>query len=138
MKHLNDLKEKIDKLTAKMDVLESARKTYYELSFERDRLNEEYREKLYKHDLFVLKIKTKYKEPTYPEMGSLSENGSASFDNKEEADKLVKMLREKSYTYGYVLVWDGPGEYVIEPSYKYDHDNDIIYTATFKRINNGL
>jgi hypothetical protein len=128
-----ELKAKIDTISFQMAELEPARNKYQELSFERGKLQEEYNEKTYRYDLLVLKMKTKYHEPEYPYMGGVAENGSANFDNQEDAEKLVKLLRQRSYTYGYLLVWDGPGEYVVEPDYKYDHDGDVIYTATFKK-----
>ncbi len=82
---------------------------------------------------FDLINKTEYMEPSYPGMGCTASNGSAIFQNKEQAKALVESL-QISYTYGYVLEWDGRGEYRVEPSYHYDHDRDVVYTATFKKV----
>ncbi len=77
---------------------------------------------------------TKYVEPDYPSMGFPGVAGSAIFTGKRQANKLLGILNKNtSYYYVYVLEWDGKGEYIVEPHYKYDHDNEIVYTAIIKK-----
>jgi hypothetical protein len=73
---------------------------------------------------------TMYTEPTYPAMGEAGAPGYAYFASEEQAKELVKVLTT-SYYYAYVVVWGGPGDYRVDPTYKYDHDSEVIYTATF-------
>lgn len=82
-------------------------------------------------------LATDFQECTYPGMGRLGENGSCYLINEEVGKTLVNILKERSYTYGYVLKYSGPGEYIVEPSYSHDHDRDIIYTATIKKEENN-
>lgn len=56
------------------------------------------------------------------------------FKSKEQAEALTKSLNDFSGYYAqYILEWDGSGEYIVDPGYRYDHDGDIVYFATFKK-----
>ena len=69
---------------------------------------------------------------TYPDMGCEAENGSATFSSKHQAETLINALRDNSnYYYAYLLEWQGVGKYKVVPQWKYDHDNEIVYTARF-------
>lgn len=73
-----------------------------------------------------------YVDPQYPSIGYPGSDGSAIFQNKDQADVLVRVLCSNStYYHGYILEWDGPGVYAVVPSYRHDHDGDVVYTATF-------
>jgi len=78
---------------------------------------------------------TKYVECEYPSMGFMGEDGHCTLENKKQADALLKALKDNTtYYYAYILEWNGKGEYIVEPSYNYDHDNEIVYTATIKKV----
>ena len=75
---------------------------------------------------------TKFVECEYPLMGVEASNGIAHFEDQDQADELLIHLRkDASYYYAYVLEWKGPGSYIVKPEYRYDHDNEVIYTARF-------
>ena len=79
--------------------------------------------------------KCSYKEPYYPSMGVEGSNGYATFNDFKDAESLISANIE-TYGYGktFVLEWNGPGNYVVEPEYGYDHDGDVVYTATFRKL----
>lgn len=61
-------------------------------------------------------------------------SGSAVFTSKEQAERFTKLLNNNSdYYYVYVLEWSDIGEYSAIPTYRVDHDNDEIYTCTFRK-----
>lgn len=131
---LQQLEEKIKELRAEMDALEPARARYYELSTKAHELNKEMTARKYASNLSAAIFKCSYQEPEYPRMGESGRNGSVFFKTKEDAEELITLL-QRGYTYGYRLNWSVPGLYVVEPDWKYDHDGDVIYTATFTKDN---
>ena len=130
MVDLNKLKEEIERLRPQYE-------RYMELSSTYSKEMEDERERTKRARLFHLEYKCKYEHPTYPDMGVEGSEGSAQFENKEEADELLSLLRNQSYYYGYWIKWEGPGEYRVEPSYKHDHDKEVVYMATFKKKIDG-
>jgi hypothetical protein len=130
---LESIKARIDSLTSEMQELEPARAKYYEISGRVYELKKELDLRSKAHAKSTVIYNTSYQEPEYPEMGTPGRNGSANFETEELANELIKALVWTNYYHGYRLEWSGPGAYVVEPSYEYDHDHEIIYTATFKK-----
>ena len=126
-------KKKLQELLLEQQKLEPARKKYYELSIESCKLADSIREREKQELRWALIRKTDYEEPEYPDMGVQGCNGSAVFGDEKTAKELVTLLRDRTYYYGYLLEWSGPGRYTVVPSYKHDHDNEVIYTATFQK-----
>ena len=82
------------------------------------------------NELWKLKEKCKWETCGFPSMGSASYNGSVEFENKDQAEKLLELLRENSsYYYTYTLDYDDPGKYNVIPYWRTDHDNEPVYTA---------
>jgi len=129
---IDDLKEKIDKIKPIVD-------EYYELSRIYNQKKKDFDNLKEKETFFRLKKDTKYEECEFPKMGKMGFNGSVKFQNQEQAELLLESLRKDSnYRYAYILKWEGNGEYIIEPDWKYDRDGEILYTATFVRSNNEI
>jgi hypothetical protein len=126
--------ELIDSLKAEMDTLKPSVDRYFEVSRQHGKLVEERRKDDERKKRMKAIWDASYEAPEYPSMGVAGSNGSATFKTEEQAKELVQLLVwGGSYTYGYELKWDGPGDYVVEPDYKYDHDRDVIYTAKFRK-----
>lgn len=92
--------------------------------------------------LTQLLVDAQYQEPVYPEIsyedGDAYEvdsgtNGSCVLKSEPEAKDLIARLVSQNYYYGHDFKWQGAGLYTIVPSWKYDHDGEVIYTATYKR-----
>jgi len=67
-------------------------------------------------------------------MGCEGKNGSVYFKTKDQAEKLLSLLRKNSsYYYAYILKWNDLGEYIVKPEWDYDHDGEIIYTAKIEK-----
>jgi len=127
--------DRIDLLSKEMDELKPMMSRYYEASHEYYELCKRRDEQKKWADRNRLSIMCQYQEPEYPYVGQSGEDGSAYFHNQQDAEDLIKALRaSSSYGKGYVLKWSEPGRYVVEPSYRYDHDRDMVYTATFRRM----
>jgi len=78
-------------------------------------------------------------EPEYPSMGYPSENGYARFKCRDIADDLIEaLIKNSSYFYAHVLEWEGRGYYDVVPTWKDDHDGQVIYTATFKKRSDSM
>lgn len=120
----------LETLEARLEELRPAKEEYMRIWHEVYKLRDEKK----KQDGLNLIEKTKYIEPEYPDMGVSERNGSARFESEEQATQLQKVLASGSYYFGYEIDWSGPGNYVVVPSYSYDHDNEVIYTATFERL----
>lgn len=129
------LKKKDTKwLRAREKELEPLREEYYLISHILDDRHKEEEQKKKWARRHKLVAQTDFVECDYPYMGSVADNGRATFKSRKQAEDLVDSLREGSgYMYGYWLEWSGKGEYIVEPSYSHDHDGDVIYTATFKK-----
>lgn len=124
---LKDLERQMEDLKPVVD-------EYYTLQREYNIKKKKYEKQKKMEEFFRLKRETKYVECTYPEMGTESSNGSAYFKNENEANNLLTALRHNSsYYYAYILEWSGKGDYIVEPDWKYDHDGEIVYTATIKK-----
>lgn len=83
--------------------------------------------------------KTSYEAPEYPqfdydldEMGSEQRDGKCVFTNQEESEELVGKLIQQSYYYGHYFKWQGPGRYLIKPSWEYDCSGEVIYSAHYE------
>lgn len=132
-KSIEELEKEMAEIDSQMSELKAGVDLYYTLSRKHTVLHKEHKIKAYNAELRRLDLMTNYTPPRYPEMGIEGELGSASFKNKEQAERLVELLRQPSYYHGYKLVWDGPGDYIVEPDYKYDHDGETVWLATFKK-----
>lgn len=122
---LEELQNEMDELKPKVD-------KYYELSRIHNQKHKEFEKMKKRENLSRLVVDTEYEECEYAEMGSVASDGSAIFKDKEQAESLLFALRNNSnYYYAYVLKWNGEGNYIVKPDWKYDHDGDIVYTATF-------
>lgn len=128
-----ELEEKALEIRKEMASLEEAKNRYFDLSTQAYKLEKEIRLTTNSKQLFKLILATGYIEPTYPAMGHELEDGYAHFDSQGQAEDLIAALRKNNnyYIYGYVLKWSGEGKYKVEPTYHYDHDGEIIFTATF-------
>jgi hypothetical protein len=111
------------------DLLSAIQKKSYDLGNVLEKRAKELKSKR----LQELLKKTGYVEPEYPTMGVSGSDGVCVFSNEDEAKELIEILIWQSYTYAHDLHWTGPGTYQIIPEYKYDHDNDLIYTAVYKK-----
>lgn len=85
---------------------------------------------------------TNYEEPVYPEISyesgdaeevSEGENGSCILESPAVAEELINILVSQSYYYGHNFKWQGPGKYRIIPTWSWDHDGEVIYTATYEK-----
>jgi hypothetical protein len=132
-KSIQELETEMAEIVSQMGELKTAVDRYHTLSHKHSALSKEHKTKAYNAELRRLEFTTNYTPPKYPEMGVEGELGSATFKNEEDAKKLVDLLRQPSYYHGYKLVWDGPGDYNVEPDYKHDHDGEVIWLATFKK-----
>lgn len=132
MNRLAQLQKQINRLTEDVDGLKPAYERYKEASSKLNDLKKEY-SRIYLTERFnTLLQETEYREPDYPSVGQVASNGYALLSSKEQAEELQNHLRSNgSYYYGYKIEWAGPGPYKVVPSYKYDHDGEIIYSATF-------
>lgn len=128
-------KDKLKALEAELSKLSEIKDRYYIVLNEASKLREKVNLAERHNNVHRLSLKCNYIEPVYPDMGVTGENGSALFINKEDAELLVKyLLQASSYYNSYKLEWSEPGEYAVIPSYRRDHDNEVIYTATFVKI----
>jgi len=133
-KKLSEKREELKRLEAERDTYEEARSKYYQLTDKIYKLAEHIKEQENSNSLGNLSFRANYVACEYPRMGHSGENGSAEFDTQDLADKLIAILNNtSSYYYAHKVVWSGPGKYIVKPSYKYDHDHEIIYTATFEK-----
>ena len=124
---LKEIEDKISELKPFVD-------KYYELNNEYNQKKKSFDKQKKYEELFRLKRETKYNECEYPSMGCEESNGSVEFKSKKQAESLLNALRSNSnYYYSYILKWDGVGQYIIKPDWKYDHDKEIVYTATIKK-----
>lgn len=128
----------LDKMKAELDELrpqhEAISSRYYELSRAYTKACEAKAEREKRNRLWKLESKCSYEEPEYPSMGSPGRNGSARFTDQAEAEELVTLLRSRvRYYKAYVLKWNGPGNYDVIPDWRYDHDREVVYTATFEK-----
>jgi hypothetical protein len=121
-RQMNDLKPIVDE--------------YYKIQRDYNLKKKEYDKQKKWENLVKLKRETSYVECTYPEMGTESSNGSVFFEDDQQANNLLNALRSNaSYYYAYIIEWSGKGKYIVEPDWKYDHDGEIVYTATIKKDN---
>ena len=127
--------EKMEKLREERDSLKKSYDRYFQVSSELQKLSEKQAQEEKRSKYYSIARKCRYVEAENPRMGSPGENGFAFFESKADADDFIEALRKFNdwYGQGYVLEWSGPGEYTVEPSYKYDCDGDVVYTATFKK-----
>lgn len=93
--------------------------------------NKKLREKQAHDRLQFLLQETEYQDPEYPDMGIAGTDGYCLFTSEAQAVELTQALKHQSYYYAHDLKYSGPGKYKIEPSWDRDHDNEIIYTATY-------
>ena len=122
---------------AEIDSLKPAYDRYLELSRQLYKLEKELKEKTKKERLRRLLFVTYYEDPTEPSMGVSGELGSANFKDMQIAMDLISALNENSGYYRiYDLKWTEPGAYEIEAIYKYDHDNELIWTYEFRKSKN--
>jgi hypothetical protein len=129
-----ELKAKIAELNEEMEQLEPARAKYYKLSHERSKLVDELQYLEKRSKLRKAEMRTNYIPCEYPSIGIAGANGSATFASEEQMDNLVAALNSNSSYYNhYKGIWSEPGDYIMEPDYRRDHDGDIVYTATFKK-----
>lgn len=124
-------RERLAYLKTEMDLLRSAVDQYHHLSFEHSKLAEKILKEDREDTLNQLISETKFIECKYPSIGWPGEIGVAEFVSEDQAQALIAILKSSDYTYGYILKWDGPGQYIVDPDFDYDHDGDVIYTATF-------
>lgn len=127
-------KERIKEIETRMDELKAAHYEYNTLSTELSDLKrkEHAKEKLTKYWAAV--DKCKYVAPEYPSMGEVGNNGSAFFETVEDARQLIAVLNlNNGYSHAFDMKWTTPGWYIAEPDWRYDHDNDIIYTTIFTK-----
>ena len=131
MKILDELK--LEQLNTQIEVLLPSVSLYDKLYDERYKLRKKITKEKVENDYSNLRDKVNFIECVYPRMGSAGQNGSAYFIDKELADNFIVTLRayHKSYYYAYVLHWNGPGKYRVEPDHNHDHDNQTVYTANF-------
>lgn len=138
MKPLTDKElEKIEELKKQKLNLKAAYDLYNLVDRDLSNLNRRLKEQKEYEEYHKIIKDCEYRGPEYARMGSSPENGYAYFKSQEQAKLLVKTLAhgyERSYAFGYELEWEGPGPYKVEPSWSYDHDRDVVYTATFKKI----
>lgn len=128
-------KEKLQQLKNELETLRSSYDRYCKVNTEIYSLEFKIKQREDSDRLFILSFKTLFTECEYPSMGTPGCDGGAVFDSEEEARDLIKQLRTNStYSKAYRLVWSGPGEYRVIPDYDYDHDGDIIYSATFIKM----
>lgn len=128
--------EKMKELAAQVEHLKPLVDKYFEASNQLGKLTEKRRlEEIYSRH-HRLAIKCNYQPPEYPSMGYVAENGFATFQDENEADDFIRSLREytSSYYKNFVLKWSGAGDYLVEPTYRIDHDGDTVYVTNFKRI----
>ena len=105
---------------------------YYALQRKYHKKKKIFEEMKKQENLSTLIKECKYRECEYPDMGYSAEDGEATFESKNQGESLIRALRAKaSYYYAYVLEWNGVGKYKVVPSWKYDHDSEVVYTATF-------
>lgn len=126
--------EHIEALSKEKSTLQSSVDRFFEISHALDKLQKKKRESDAIDRLNKYEDLCKYVAPEFPSMGYAAENGYAVFEKWSDALDLVKVLNEfTNYYVSYVLDWQGPGNYVIVPTWAYDHDKDIVHTATFKK-----
>jgi len=125
-------KERYEALKKEMKELEPAKDRYFELSFEAGKLSKQITQYEKESRLNRLEYETKFKNCEFHGMGSVAENGEATFENEEQAVNLCMALSEGNYHKAYhVKDWKGPGRYDCVPQWKYDHDRDVIYSGVF-------
>jgi len=86
-----------------------------------------------KQGLSRIKNLTNFKDCEFPSMGYYGVNGSCNVENEEQLKELCKQLN-LSIGYGkyyYYKKYEGSGDYLLIPDWKYDHDGDIVYKGEF-------
>lgn len=135
MSKTQKLQEQLSALKLEMIKLEPQRARYYEVSRLYSEVEKEYKEILKSRNYEEATWKTNYNPPDFPSMGNTGFSGSATFNSKHDADFLLRVLRENSdYYVAHFLNWEGTGIYTADVSWEKDHDNEVIYTVTFKRL----
>lgn len=140
---MNNLKELISFIeSCSLEEYKSLNKEFYllyEAKSKRDKEQVEDIKNKTKKRFLELINKTSYEEPIYPSFDYEKElmiddlvSGSCVFTEELEAKELIAHLVNQSYCYGHYFTWAGPGVYEIVPSWKYDHDHEIIYSAHYK------
>jgi len=124
----------LDQLEVRMSQLAPLVDEYHEISHVIRKRKEDLSRQMYESRLRIIMSRTSYIGPEYPSMGEEGYNGSCFLQTKEDAYELLEVLRMRAdYYHSFVLLWTEPGDYTVEPDYKYDHDREIVYTATIKR-----
>lgn len=127
-------KANLRKYDRELDKLKSTVDKYYKILQKANKLRESIKDRERNQVFLKLVAETSYVEPSYPSMGEEGVSGVATLKTEEQAQKLIKLLASTAgYYYGYSLDWNGPGKYDVIPSWRYDHDGDVIYTGTFKK-----
>lgn len=133
---MNFTDKSIEWLKARKAELSSFVDEYYKVSWELDKKQKEEDKKNINKDRLELIKQTKFIECEYPSIGYASNDGEATFENEFQAKSLLSILNKaSSYTHVYEMHWEGPGKYLVIPTWAYDYDGDIIYTATFEKDN---
>jgi len=122
---------RLEQMKIKMDLLKPSVDEHDKLYHQFNILDMKIKNKAFEDNKNRLIKETSFEECYYPAMGVEGKEGCATFTSKEQAEALTLALKRYSYYYNYSLVWDGPGKYRVIPDYRYDHDGETIYTATF-------
>lgn len=131
---LESKKQRLEILRKEMAELEPARARYYDLSFEASKLAEEVSKTEKQRKLNALEEATNFENCDFYNTNLYPRNGQATFENEDQAVDLCMALSEGSYYKAYhVEDWKGPGLYVLEPEWKYDHDRERVYSGVFKK-----
>lgn len=129
------LQEKLSALKLEMINLKPQVDRYYEVASLYSKIEKEYKEILEFQNLEEWTQKTNYYSPDFPSMGNTGHSGGATFNSKNDAENLVRILNDKTdYFASYVLHWAGTGYYNADVSWRTDHDGDIVYTIDFKKF----
>lgn len=135
MSKIQKLQEKLSALKLEMIKLQPQRDRYYEVVNLYSKMEKEYEEILKFRNYEEATQKTNYYAPDFPSMGNTGHSGSATFNSKNDADTLIRVLNDVTdYYASYVLHWEGTGQYNADVSWRTDHDGDVVYTIDFKKF----
>jgi hypothetical protein len=127
-KELTIRKDQLIALRAEQASLKKAVERFYELSRQIDRLHLEVTRVEEHQKLEKIRDRCDFVEPDFPSVGTPGMAGSAELCTEKEGEQLTKLL-SNSYYFVYELHWTKPGRYLVLPTYSYDHDREMVYTA---------